>query len=735
MEESEALLGTTPPEFMFFPIVGAFIVLGCTAWHIYTSRRDGKRLGVGSLVWSAFITAVLIMLTVWCSNQLVDAEELYWIQAVVILTATGSLLTQRERIFRKLDAWDEADLLRRGVGQTARTIRDVCLILVGSEMSRRALEVPWNTSIDKIAPAHVAIELTLIVIVAFITYFLSQRRAIGPAIVFTTCIAVGIIEHFIFEFRRAAILPMDVLALTTAAEVGDQYTYILNTDDIRALIYGGLALLCASFIRPNRITSTKRLVTDLCFNLPLALAFALALSWWIAVPNYREDFGLEMSYWNTEGSYKKQGFLPSFMLAIEDLPIEVPTNFSEEQAQKVTKAYAEQAETLPERATRRAESTKQFEEIKPSIVIVMNETFADLSRLNELSCGYQGPQFFKNGLNDALMRGQLGMSVYGAGTCNSEFECLTCNSLAFVGNGKYPYQMFSFDEVPNLARQLSEVGYKTTAIHPNDQDNWNRRVIYGDMGFDKFYNTNNSFEGAPGLHSGITDKATYEKVIEVLKSSDEPQFIFDVTMQNHGGYTGNDIPPERMLNYTFPGIPEDPTHQLNVYLSCIQASDEDLEWFVGQLRELNRPVVLAFFGDHHPSCSNVPNDMYFPDEKELQHQARVYQTDYVIWANYDVAGTLQEATVDDCGADLLGTRTLDLAGAPLDDYQSGQLVVHQRLQSISGIGYMGTDGVWHVPGTYPSLDTTYRDEAMMDFLRFGSKFVDWEKELEKQAEA
>ena len=228
MEESEALLGTTPPEFMFFPIVGAFIVLGCTAWHIYTSRRDGKRLGVGSLVWSAFITAVLIMLTVWCSNQLVDAEELYWIQAVVILTATGSLLTQRERIFRKLDAWDEADLLRRGVGQTARTIRDVCLILVGSEMSRRALEVPWNTSIDKIAPAHVAIELTLIVIVAFITYFLSQRRAIGPAIVFTTCIAVGIIEHFIFEFRRAAILPMDVLALTTAAEVGDQYTYTFN---------------------------------------------------------------------------------------------------------------------------------------------------------------------------------------------------------------------------------------------------------------------------------------------------------------------------------------------------------------------------------------------------------------------------------------------------------------------------------------------------------------------------
>ena len=729
MEESEILIGTTPPEFMLFPIVGALVVIGCTIWHVIRSREEGERLGVGSIVWSVLITAILIFMAVWCNMQLVEAEELFWIQSVVILTATGAILTRREKVFRALVSLDEAGPAQRTASQILRTVRDVALILIGSEMSRRALEIPWNTKIEEIAPSHVAIELTLITIVAFIAYFLCQRRAAGPAIVFTVCIGLGIVEHFIFEFRRAAILPMDILALGTAAEVGNQYTYLLYTDDIRALIYGGLALLCASFIRPSQSTGLKRFVTDLCWNLPLALVFALALSWWIAVPNYREDFGLDISYWNTEKSYKAQGFLPSFMTALNDLPIAVPENYDEERAEEVTKAYAAMADDLPGRRERRAESTKQFAQIQPSIVIVMNETFADLSRLNKLQCDYEGPQFFQHGLDDALMRGQLGMSVYGAGTCNSEFECLTGNSLAFVGTGKYPYQMFTFEEVPNLARQLSEIGYTTSAIHPNDKDNWNRRVTYEAMGFDEFYNTNNSFADAPSFHSGITDKATYEKIIEVLNSSNDPQFVFDVTMQNHGGYSTNNIPPERMTNYVFPGIDAEYTHQLNEYLSCIQASDEDLEWFIGQLRKLDRPVVLAFFGDHHPSCANVANDAYFPGEEELQHQARVYQTEYFVWANYDVAGTSQEGNVDNCGTDMLGTRTLDLAGAPLEDFQSAQLAVHQRLQIISGIGYQGTDGRWHIPGTEPYLDTTYRDMSLMDFLRFGSKFVD-EEEIE-----
>ena len=83
------------------------------------------------------------------------------------------------------------------------------------------------------------------------------------------------------------------------------------------------------------------------------------------------------------------------------------------------------------------------------------------------------------------------------------------------------------------------------------------------MGFNEFYNTNNSFEDAPDFHSGKTDKSTYEKILEILASEDKPQFVFDVTMQNHGGYGQNNIPPERYVNYEFPGIDPVVAGQLN----------------------------------------------------------------------------------------------------------------------------------------------------------------------------
>jgi hypothetical protein len=191
-------------------------------------------------------------------------------------------------------------------------------------------------------------------------------------------------------------------------------------------------------------------------------------------------------------------------------------------------------------------------------------------------------------------------------------------------------------------------------------------------------------------------------------------------MQNHGGYQVGNIPPERLTNYRPAGFTEEDLGQLNEYLSCIQASDEDLEWFVGELRKLDRPVMLVFFGDHHPKFSNLYNDAFFDAaaEGEAEHQARIYQTDYVIWANYDVAGTEEVSEIEDVGTDCLGALTLDLMGAPLDRFQLAQLDIHRRLEAISAVGYAGTDGRWHIPGTAPYLDTFWQDMAQMDYLRF-----------------
>ena len=123
--------------------------------------------------------------------------------------------------------------------------------------------------------------------------------------------------------------------------------------------------------------------------------------------------------------------------------------------------------------------------------------------------------------------GQLAVSVNGGGTCNTEFECLTGESMLYAGVGKYPYNMYNFAGVANVARQLGELGYKTTAMHPNVGTNWHRNTVYRQFGFDEFLTIEDFPDDAPRFHSGLTDKVTYDKVLEVLRSGDEPQFVKD----------------------------------------------------------------------------------------------------------------------------------------------------------------------------------------------------------------
>ncbi len=70
----------------------------------------------------------------------------------------------------------------------------------------------------------------------------------------------------------------------------------------------------------------------------------------------------------------------------------------------------------------------------------MNETFSDLSVYQNLHAGYEGPTYFKS-IDDAVQRGDLYVSAYGGGTCNTEFEFLTGNSMAYLGQGVYPYDL------------------------------------------------------------------------------------------------------------------------------------------------------------------------------------------------------------------------------------------------------------------------------------------------------
>lgn len=656
-------------------------------------------------------------------------------------------------------------------GGRASRIRDFIALGIGIIFMMLTLELSWNTTFPLLIPKCFFIELGLITCFTLSFYFLAQRKATFVWTLVLLAGFAGVCQYFLAKFKGVAILPSDLLAMPTALKVREGYSFIL---DGRGLLGPGAAcisLLAFSLIgnppmmqhsddpepaphrsehlsaddrkrerKRDKIYARRHAILRVGTNIVLGVAFALVGVVSMMQPNYIHRLGIPMDYAKSLESYKSDGFLTGFVAAAQDFPISVPKGYSRTKASSLQTQLVDRFEDDVTTTEQRKAANKQFHAYPPSIVMVLNESFADLSIFDGLGCGYEGPSYFK-GIDDAIVRGNLAVSVIGGGTCNTEFEALTGNNYAFVGAGKYPYVTYPMTG-DNLIEQLESLGYATHAIHPNLATNWNRDVVYHTMGFDDFIDID-SFQNAPQLHMGATDGATYDKVIELLKANPKPQFIFDVTMQNHGSYNLGTTPADKQLNYepkdangnsivTDPETVTDPEQpivtqedvdSLNEYLACINASDEDLKDFLTKLKKLNQRVVVIFFGDHQPAFTPQFNDVLFAgEENQLEHQERVYQTGYFIWANYKVEGTEQKSDWQDASADMLGAMTLNLIGAPLSSYEKARMIERQNIVAINAFGYLGADGSWYASDdpSSPYIEN-YHDMAMLNYLNFGSR--------------
>ena len=263
--------------------------------------------------------------------------------------------------------------------------------------------------------------------------------------------------------------------------------------------------------------------------------------------------------------------------------------------------------------------------------------------------------------------------------------------MAFIGTGKYAYQLYDLTSADSLVKQFEKLGYTSTAMHPQDPVNWKRSTAYKQLGFDEFLSMAD-FEGAPAYHAGVTDAATYEKILDLLEADETPQFIFDVTMQNHGGYGSDSVPAEDVVRLDIPGVNPDVVESLGVYLACIERSDQDLAYFIERLRALDRPVVLVFFGDHQPGLDNSLFEVLGAGMDPVAIEQTKFETTYAIWSNYEVSGA-QAGGVSATSSSQLAADMLYKIGAPLTDRQKADYVLGQSVPGVSLAGYMGADGL------------------------------------------
>ena len=563
-------------------------------------------------------------------------------------------------------------------------VNAVC-IWAASWLTFLAMEFPFDSHPWDVWYFHGLIGRIIIAAGMTALYFLFQRRRLGPAIGAVFCFALGMINHYTIQHRGTAITPVDIYAAPTAAAVAGSYNYTPDGWCILGFCILILAILVILLMRKR----AKR--GNVFLNLGISAAVIAGMIGFAFIPSYVKDFHVWLNQWHINECYEQQGFFPVYIAAAQDMVLEPPAGYKKSTSLEYETQLAAEWEENEGSSTRRAAAVEQFDEIQPNVVIIMNETFSDLSIFEGLYGDYEGTTYVRDELaSESFMYGDLIVSVHGGGTCNSEFELLTSLPQAYLGTRKYPYVQYNFETLPNLARQFTELGYTATAMHPNLANNWSRAKVYDQMGFNSFLYID-AFEDEEVYHNGVTDLATYEKTLEILREGDGPQFVFDVTMANHSAYDTGNIPASDMPKGTY-GYEETMDLEINEFIACMNRSEKDLRVFIDELRELDEPTVVLFFGDHQAYFTDDVWEEAYPDDESAEGKCMSYQTLYAMWANYDIAGADELPKGETTTICYLASMLLNAIGAPMSSYQECLLTLSEDMPALNCFCVMDADG-------------------------------------------
>ena len=181
-------------------------------------------------------------------------------------------------------------------------------------------------------------------------------------------------------------------------------------------------------------------------------------------------------------------------------------------------------------------------------------------------------------------------------------------------------------------------------------------------------------------------------MIEVFESSDCPQFIFNVTMQNHGGYNIKKMAGVELveLKEAWRGFSD-----VETYLTLIRESDKAIEGLLEYFRTVDRPVIVCIFGDHQPGVNGLWIEEVMGKTKEqitFEEQQRKYCVPYIIWANYDMGKSPKTLNTS---SNYLGALLLDQAGIDRSDYMKFLVQMQKEIPILNAFGYQTKDEVWH----------------------------------------
>ncbi|MBE5957584.1 MAG: hypothetical protein E7254_01810 [Lachnospiraceae bacterium] len=466
----------------------------------------------------------------------------------------------------------------------------------------------------KIKHRIVYIILDLIVYFSIYTIIgLYSKKILRSSLI--TLIVINIfawVNNIITQFRGLAFRLTDILSVKTAANVAGMYSVKFNIFHLiwTALFIVSLIMIIIWSKHLNKISETLTLKNKLIFSV-------LCLFFIVAIP-FEAYTALGLN--NFDGCYVGGYNLYLLHSAVPNT-IKKPVGYNKDNYSDLTKV----------------ECTSQK---RPNIIVIMNESFCDLNRVVDIDTSEDVLPFFNKFIKEEnIIEGNTYVSVFGGNTANSEMEFLTGSTMGFWGEENLCYSMGYSKYMDILPNWLEQIGYDTYGMHPATGDNYGRRGVYQYMKFNNLWFIDEFLDkGAKTIHFDkaayflkeiISDSENYRIITEEIARNDKPVFMFNTTIQNHGGYLWrgyNDVKIQNKVSNS------ELNKETNEYLTLIKQSDKALEELITSLKNSDEDTIVLFFGDHQPAVSlNLSRDLgKEPTRKEI------FNTPFFIWANFDI---------------------------------------------------------------------------------------------------
>ncbi|MBQ4048407.1 MAG: sulfatase-like hydrolase/transferase [Clostridia bacterium] len=254
-----------------------------------------------------------------------------------------------------------------------------------------------------------------------------------------------------------------------------------------------------------------------------------------------------------------------------------------------------------------------------NVVVIMGESYADFRKL--ASDVGNAPYSAFDVLSSEGISGTAVVPTFGGYTARSEFELLTGLPVAALKDPIEPHREIERESVAAIPALFSKMGYKTIYLHPYTADFYDRNTVYPTFGFDALL-----FEDAFAIddrtrYGRAVDAVCFEKIVELLESTEEPTFLFAATMQNHQPYYYE---------------AESGKDEMAFYMEGIAETDRALQALKDAVDTLREPTILLYVGDHYPFFG-LDGNFYEQNGYGEENYAALYRQSYVIYANYELS--------------------------------------------------------------------------------------------------